>query len=58
MSSHPKTCNLSTSKIRQWLGLTRPQPLSDSECYEKLYGNLICYVPHYRGIYESKTRNP
>ena len=39
----------STAKICQWLGLTRPKPLTETECYTRIYGGLICYVKHYSG---------
>ena len=49
MSPQTRANIFGTTNISQWLGLTRPKPLTEVDCYARIYNALICYVPHYSG---------
>ena len=47
MSSQNNKGRFSTTKLGQWLGLTRPKLLTEYECYMKIWGDLIYAVDFY-----------
>jgi len=47
MSSHQNR-GISTAKLGQWIKAAHLVPLTDAECYERIYGKLVVYVEHYR----------
>ena len=50
MSFQNNKGRFSTTKLGQWFKATPLVPLTDAECYEMLYGDMIRWVPHYMQI--------
>ena len=48
MSSQNNKGRFSTTKFGQWFKATPLVPLTDAECYEKIYGSLVLFVEHYK----------